>query len=521
MKLHFPTLVLVLFPILFTAPISGGVLKVADVHKFWADSGITREMVRAAISNTNCFANSETTEACREAVADAKREINNPEIKFVEDDFDSVIDAVDTQLEPGKSKEWIFGLMLNAYVRSFDPHSSVAPRASFDVAVGPDADIHYGLGLQIMATDAGVFVRSVTANSPAEAAALKPFDRLLEVNGSPIRTGAQGYRDCDQIKGEKGDILTLKIQRKGVEKTVHVTIGVVADQNVNPEVVGFNSRKYAVIRLARFRENVCDDLKAKILNLPKSVSGVILDLRDNPGGLYEEGICVAGLFLGRKNIVGQKQIPVTYPLPIRPREESNDIIKWYPSYRAAAFPQLPLLVLINQNSASAAEIVAGALQDYERAWIVGDVSFGKGTVQNLEPMQGSDSFYQGYTTALFYRPNGSTNQRAGVTPDFPASLRRMARPEEKRGPREGDIYPNSFKPLDPQSQWTQVRPEAEGLKNCVNGNAVDLSANQMIISKTGSEDYQKAYALGVFDCSIGTIAQHNSSSSLKKIVSRK
>ncbi|MGZ3721540.1 MAG: S41 family peptidase [Bdellovibrionales bacterium] len=512
------TLLPLLTFVFLATPISGGVLKVADAQKFWVESGITKDMVSAQISNANCFTSNENLQACRSAISAAKSEIDNPDFQWVDNDFSSVVDQVDQLPLGDKSKEWMFGLLLNTYVRSFDAHGSVLPVAAFEAAIGKDADIHYGAGIKILATDAGVLVRAVTPNSPADSIGLKPFDLLISINGVQVGTGALGYKNTDMIKGHPGDVIDMVIERNGARQKLKLKIGVVAERNVEPEVIAFNGRKYAYIRFLQFKEESCDDLRAKIRALPKAVIGLILDFRDNPGGILEQGICVAGLFVGKKDIVGQKPVPLNFPLQTSYEPPQDNFISWSPSYRSASFPKMPLIILINQNSASAAEVVTGALQDYKQAWVVGDTSSGKGSVQNYEKLD--PNFYIGYTTALFYRPNGTTNQLAGVKPNFPVPLRRQASPAERRAPREGDIYTNSLQPLEANMIWSESRPEADLLRHCVESTAVDLTASEMIIKKTGSEDYQKAYALGLFDCSIGSTAQHNSSHGKKVVLNK-
>jgi len=501
-------------------PISGGVLKVADTFRFWNDSGITKEMVREQISNAKCFDPSRH-QACNNAVADVLKEIDDPNLQWVPDDFDSVVDHID-QMKPhdGLSKQWLFGLMLNSFLRTYDGHAQIAPVSAYDTAIGPDANIHYGVGVKLMATDNGVYIRAVVMNSPAAHAGLKPFDILDTINGDKVGKGLQGQKDSLELKGRPGDILKVGVIRNGEPQMIEVTVGVVADVNLETESIAFNGRRYSVIRFHEFKEDSCDDLKEAIRKLPAKTAGLILDLRDNPGGVLDEGICVAGLFVGKKQIVGEKAVEVRIPFDVSYHPVVDGIIKWMPSYRDASFPKLPLVILVNQNSASAAEFVTGALQDYNAAWVVGEKSFGKGSVQNIEKLPSDDRFYVGYTMALFYRPNGFTNQRQGVTPNFEVPMRRTFTAADRHVPRELDLYPNSLTPLDQPAEWQETRPEAETLKICVENTAGDLTAGEMIVKKTGSEDYQEAYALGLFDCAVGATAQHNASKN-KKVAQKK
>ena len=394
------------------------------------------------------------------------------------------------------------------------------PAAAFEFANGPDATVRYGAGIKILTTEAGVFVRAVTENSPADAAGLKPFDRLVAINGVKVGQGVEGHNATANIKGRAGDVVELSIDRGGIPRKIKLTIGVVSEKNVDTEIVKFDGKKYGVIRFLQFRENSCEELSETIGKIEKNIAGLILDLRDNPGGILDEGVCVAGLFLGKRDIVGRRSVKISFPLPTSFVATEEQMIDWTPSYRSPAFPDLPLVVLINQNSQSAAELVAGAIQDYKQGWLVGDTSFGKGSVQFQEIMPGHPNFFQGFTIALFYRPNGNTNQFVGVKPNFTVPLRRMALPGEMHGPREFDFHPNSIRPPIQLTEWVETRPEAERIRLCVESTAADLSAGELITQKSGSEDYQKAYALGVFACSGGAAAKHNSSLTKKAALNK-
>src|ERR1019366_4790114 len=121
----------------------------ADMSKFWAESGITKEMLKTQISNARCFSSAEYLESCRAAITEAKRDVDTHNMVLVEDDFDSILDQID-QLPDGapQPKEWIMGQMFNAQLRAFDPHATLLPAAAFDSLIGPDSDVHYGVGVR-------------------------------------------------------------------------------------------------------------------------------------------------------------------------------------------------------------------------------------------------------------------------------------------------------------------------------------------------------------------------------------
>lgn len=510
---------LVLISLFLSIPLAGGVIKVADIPKFWAESGITADMVRAEISNAKCSTSPEYLEACRVGTAAARKILDNNGVPSVDDDFNSIIDHID-QLPPDvTNKELVLGQMFNCFLHSFDAHSTFMPQEVFDSLFGPDSDVHYGIGVRLMSTGVGVLIRSISMNTPASVAGLHVYDRIVSINGQEVGAGVIGYRNTELLKGKLGEVINLVIERGGFRLETQVSVGTVGDNNIESEIIAFNHKKYGFVHLAEFKQGSCSNLKARISRLEKQVTGLILDLRDNLGGRLDEGICIAGLFVGKKDIVGQKLVPLAIPLAVGYRPTLNDNVSWQASYRSADFHEMPLIVLINHMSASASEVVAGALQDYKQAWLVGERSFGKGSVQTIESFNENGNFQIGFTTALFFRPNGNTNQLAGVTPNFQVPQRRQAGPQERQFPREIDLYPNTIRPAEAAVEWRETRPEAVVLRNCVEGSADDLTASKMVTKKLGYEDYQKAYAIALLECSSASATQHNVSSTVKNAVS--
>jgi carboxyl-terminal processing protease len=200
-------------------------------------------------------------------------------------------------------------------------------------------------------------------------------------------------------------------------------------------------------------------MQTELEHLPKEVQGVVLDLRQNPGGLLSQAICVGGLFIGRHPIVLTREVNNGVTNPVATIEVSDQ----------GMVTDLPMVVLVDNRSASASEIVAGALQDYQRAFVLGTTTFGKGTVQQGKPFNtlfgGEIIWFK--TVERFYQPRDHTNQRVGIQPDFEVFPRPNMTDEEKYQPREADEVPSSLEASG--KPWVQPRgPEIEKMnKGCL------------------------------------------------------
>lgn len=486
-------------------PLASGNLKVSNWTQFWAESGISREMVQVTISNATCFSSPSYLEACRGALKEAQRalDLNHPE-PLVEDDFNSALDRVEKSSDRNKPKELIFGNMYNRFLHAFDPHALLLPESAFESWTGAETDPHYGAGIYVMATDAGVFVRRVVPNSPAARAGFKVHDKILRVGDHDIGHGVEGSRNSDLLKGQQpGDVLQVTIERAGHTKHILLTIGIVNEESIDLEPVHFNRRPYLYVRLGQFKTGSCEKLKKRILSEKDPYQGLILDLRDNPGGLRDQGICAASLFVGPKDILGQKFVPVRLPINVGFVPQVTGEVEWEkPGDLPAVFNKVPVVLLINSGTASSAEILAGALQDYKVAWVVGERSFGKGTVQTFRRMPGAKGFRIGFTAAMFFRPNGNSNQLTGVVPNFEVPFRHQASPEERRFPREGDFFPNTLKPESAEvGEWKETRgEEVSSLRKCVEGTKSQARASSLLQARLGFEDFQMAYSLALLHC---------------------
>ncbi len=311
------------------------------------------------------------------------------------------------------SDQQILDNAIQGMMTGLDPHSEyLNPEDLEDLKTATDGQFS-GLGVEII-PDHGV-IRVVTPldGSPASKAGIKAGDYIIKVNGKSVR-GMKLNDVMKEMRGEKGTQVKLTIARKGMDKplTLTVTRDMIDLKSVRYEVL---QKYYGYIRISRFQTDTGAAVKNAIAGLQKEthnqLRGVILDLRNNPGGLLTASIEVSSAFLDANKIGYNKNVVYTKGRT----EDSNFEGK---ADGKDLLSGVPIVVLINAGSASAAEIVAGALQDHKRALLVGTRSFGKGSVQTLLPLDAEGKTAIKLTTARYYTPSGRSIQAKGIVPDI-------------------------------------------------------------------------------------------------------
>lgn len=307
-------------------------------------------------------------------------------------------------VEPVKDQQ-LFEDAISGMLQGLDPHSSFLNKADYlalqDLTTGEFA----GIGLEVTMDHGYIKVISPLDGSPSEKAGLKPGDYIIRINNKPVSD--MSLQDAVNImRGEKGTPLTLTIYRESDKKLKNIKLirSNIVIQSVSDRLY---DQHFAYIRISSFQEPTAKEVKTKLLQL-QSLKGVVIDLRNNPGGLLDSAVDVSNLFLDSKKLGKNTLIVYTKGrLPdaqIQAHADGSDILHG-----------LPLIILINNGSASASEIVAGALQDHKRAVIIGTPSFGKGSVQTVIPLPGDRAIK--LTTALYYTPDGHSIQAKGIQPD--------------------------------------------------------------------------------------------------------
>lgn len=321
-------------------------------------------------------------------------------------------------VEPVDDKKLITDA-ISGMVSSLDPHSQYFDKKSFKEFREGTTGRFVGVGIEITQEDGLIKVVSPIEGSPAFRAGLKTNDLITKIDDTAVK-GLSLSDSVKRMRGEPNTKVTLTIFRKDENRSFPVTIvrEEIKTQSVKGKVV---EPGYAWIRLSQFQERTVDDFVRKVEDVYKqepNLKGLVLDLRNDPGGLLDAAVAISAAFLPENVTVvstnGQlAESKATYKASpeFYQRRSGSDPLRKLP----AALKTVPLVVLVNEGSASASEIVAGALQDHKRATIMGSQTFGKGSVQTVRPL-GPDTGIK-LTTARYYTPSGKSIQAKGIVPD--------------------------------------------------------------------------------------------------------
>ncbi len=293
---------------------------------------------------------------------------------------------------------------LNGMLTGLDPHSSYMDAKAFRDMQAETRGRFGGLGLEVTQENGLIKVVSPIDDTPAYRAGIKPGDLIVLLDGKSVQ-GMTLTEAVDKMRGDPGTKIRLTIKRKGVDRPLEVAVTreIIHTKDVRKRLI----EDIGYIRLTSFDEQAASALRQAITSLKQEggprLRGFILDLRNNPGGLLDQAVAVANEFLDGGEIVSTRG------------RHADDAQSWHARPNRDAIEGLPLVVLINNGSASASEIVAGALRDHGRAALLGTRSFGKGSVQTVIPLAGDGAIR--LTTARYYTPSGRSIQGLGIAPD--------------------------------------------------------------------------------------------------------
>ena len=292
---------------------------------------------------------------------------------------------------------------INGLLQSLDPYSSYMSPKIFDEMQTETSGEFGGLGIEVSMEAGVVKVISPIDDTPASRAGLKAGDYIVKINDVQVQ-GKSLSEAVDLMRGPVGSGIELTVRRRGERKalTFNIIREVIQVQSVKSEII---DESIGYLRLTSFNDNSSDQIEKQIKKLKKNknLNSFILDLRNNPGGLLSQAIKISDFFLENGEIVSTKS---------RKKSENR---KWF-AKKGDITDGKTLLVLINYGSASASEIVAGALKDHKRAIIVGENSFGKGSVQSIIPLKNRGAIR--LTVAKYYLPSGKSISEVGVRPDI-------------------------------------------------------------------------------------------------------
>jgi len=396
--------------------------------------------------------------------------------------FGEVFERVRSDYVEEVSDQQLIEAAINGMLSALDPHSSYMNAKNFqDMQVQVQGQFG-GLGIEVTMENGFVKVVSPIDDTPAANAGLKPNDLIVAIDGESVQ-GLSLPEAVDRMRGPVNSAIKLTIKRESRDPfDVTLKRAVVKIQSVKSQMQGDD---VGYIRITSFNEQTDSGLKAAMKSLrdkagPK-LTGIVLDLRNNPGGLLDQAIAVSDDFLDKGEIVSTRGR--------RPEDAQR-----YDAKPGDITNGLPMVVLINGGSASASEIVAGALQDHHRAILLGTKSFGKGSVQTIIQLPGNGAMR--LTTARYYTPSGRSIQAEGISPDIvvePAKIEKIA---EGQAQHEADLR-GALKNTDPDQPKpaSGKNPASPGAKPDSNGPSSDSSGTIDASIMGTSADYQLARAV--------------------------
>ena len=317
--------------------------------------------------------------------------------------FGEVLEKINKEYVDKVDQSKSMDAAINGLLQSLDPYSAYMTPESFEGMQTETSGKFGGLGIEVGMESGVVKIISPIDNTPASKAGLKAGDYIVKIDGMQVQ-GKSLMDAVDLMRGLVGTSIEITVRRQGVKKALifNITREIIQVQSVKSELIDNN---IGYIRLTSFNENSSNQIKEKVKKLDKNknLKGYILDLRNNPGGLLSQAIKISDFFLENGEIVSTKSRKVL---------ENR---KWF-AKKGDITGGKTLIVLINYGSASASEIVAGALKDHKRAIIIGENSYGKGSVQSIIPLKNRGAIR--LTIAKYYLPSGKSISEVGVTPDI-------------------------------------------------------------------------------------------------------
>jgi len=317
--------------------------------------------------------------------------------------FSEVLDKVNNEYVEEIDHSEAMDAAINGVLQSLDPYSAYMSPEVFKEMQTETSGEFGGLGIEVGMEFGVVKVISPIDNTPAEEAGVKAGDYIVKINDIQVQ-GKTLTEAVELMRGPVGSTIKITVRRRGVKKAIifNITREIIKIESVKSKII---EDTVGYIRLTSFNENSADQIKEKIKELRqnKKIEKYILDLRNNPGGLLSQAIKISDFFLNNGEIVSTKS---------RKKKENR---KWF-ARKGDIIDGETLIVLINYGSASAAEIVAGALKDHKRAILIGEKSFGKGSVQSIIPLNNKGAIR--LTISKYYLPSGKSISEVGITPDI-------------------------------------------------------------------------------------------------------
>ena len=317
--------------------------------------------------------------------------------------FSEVLNKIDKEYVESVNQSDAMDAAINGVLQSLDPYSAYMSPEVFNDMQTETSGKFGGLGIEVGMEHGVVKVISPIDNSPASRVGVKAGDYIVKINDIQVQ-GKSLTEAVEIMRGPVGSDIKITVRRRGVKKAIifKITREIIKIESVKSKYI---DKSVGYLRLTSFNENSGDQIKDKIkeFNKKKDIKGYILDLRNNPGGLLSQAIKISDFFLENGEIVSTKGRKI------------SENRRWF-AKKGDLTKGKTLIVLINEGSASASEIVAGALKDHKRAILVGENSYGKGSVQSIIPLKNKGAIR--LTISKYYLPSGKSISEVGVTPDI-------------------------------------------------------------------------------------------------------
>ena len=350
----------------------------------------------------------------------------------------------------------LFNDAINGMMKGLDPHSAYIGPEQVKAFTTQSTGIYGGLGMEVEGDPSGAIkVISAFDDTPAKKAGIKSGDLIIAVDDI-ILQNIDLNDAVEMMKGKPNSdvVLTILSKDSDTPKKITLTREIIKFKAVKSKII---DNEVGYIRIATFNEKTYFEVVKAIKKIKQegknNISGYVIDVRDNPGGLLDSVVDITDLFLDSSNLKNKKIVSIK-------GRASSDIVKY--ATEGDTLDGLPIVVLTNKGSASASEILAGSLQDHNRAIVVGTETFGKGSVQSVIPID--DTSLIKITTALYYTPNDVSIQANGIIPDVYVDLTELPKPDEKTNPfanlSESNLY-NHFENTKPVDNKALIRAEKE------------------------------------------------------------
>lgn len=414
--------------------------------------------------------------------------------------FDALITAALAKPNSNKQQARLADALNQYFQTNYDPHTYIASKAEFSKRLSTTEESFSGIGSMLQFVE-GQLIMTPLEGSPAQKAGIRYLDVLTAVDGKPIRDISLKDVADKMVKGPENTIVALTIQRDSQTLDIKVTRGKITIKNIDGKIISDDKfhTKIGYIKINSFMET---GLCKKFVSLAKDLKqagaqSLVLDLRENGGGLVDEALCMATYYIGGNQVMLTTQNP-----------ETNKVTQSIQNSSAGAglyalFGNKPLVFILNARSASASELLPGSIQSYSRSIIVGEKSFGKGTMQStlnttaigLQDIPGVQLMG---TIARFHFASGESNQLVGIAPDFLAYSKPNPTEKDKFALREADLFPNA---IHPGEAPTGISSEAKNkISKCIQKRNQIESSYAAELNTALGPDYQLITAREVAAC---------------------